>query len=398
MTFCQLRFILLLLLVYFLGGFWLLSSWTEARNLRASLTLICKVAWRKRAWSFYISESLGWRRLYPSLARKYRAPLQGSAHRSLSSSRLAIRWSCLFPSHASVFPDLSAGTSPLPKPKFSSRKWTLQPTPLSVSCENFAEPGVTWDNLNKKIKPEGPKGRALIHSSLITAAEFTTFHKGHHSITPKPLLWGRMLANCLFNPRLAPPFPPFFFLTDFEAKDYCFKISYVILCLHLKISPLPQRHWMWPSFPVAQVFPFQWSGFPSKYCSLGNLSLIVYFSWSHHLLIVNEPPSVFAFFIFHIGATIMSSEGCRRWHHLHCSPCLIGSRALLIAFLQRSQPRPLHPSQPRPFYPISFCCHPAFINYGAKCPLPSLFHAADGSWSSGVVLLRNQWLLWHVQW
>lgn len=149
---------------------------------------------------------------------------------------------------------------------------------------------------------------------------------------------------------------------------------------------------------VAQVFPFQWSGFPSKYCSLGNLSLIVYFSWPHHLLIVNEPPSVFVFFIFHIGAMIMSSEGCRRWHHLHCSPCLIGSRALLIAFLQRSQPRPLHPSQPRPFHPISFCCHPAFINYGAKCPLPSLFHAADGSWSSGVVLLRNQWLLWHIQW
>lgn len=111
--FCQLWFILLLLLVYFLGGFWLLSFWTEARNLRASLTLICEAAWRKRVWSFYISESLGWR-LYLSLVRKYRAPLQGSVHRSHSSSLLAMRWSCLFPSHASVFPDLSAGTSPLP--------------------------------------------------------------------------------------------------------------------------------------------------------------------------------------------------------------------------------------------------------------------------------------------
>lgn len=79
-------------------------------------------------------------------------------------------------------------------------------------------------------------------------------------------------------------------------------------------------------------------------------------------------------------------------------PCLIGSRALLIAFLQRSQPRPLNPSQSRPFRPISFCSYPAFITYGGKWALPSLFHAADGSWSSGVVMLRNQWLLRHVQW
>lgn len=69
-SFCQLWFILLLLLVYFLGGFWLLSFWTEARKLRASLTLTCQVEWRKPAPSFYISECLGWRRLYPSLVRK----------------------------------------------------------------------------------------------------------------------------------------------------------------------------------------------------------------------------------------------------------------------------------------------------------------------------------------
>lgn len=319
MTFCQLWFILLLLLVYFLGGFWLLSFWNEARNLRASLNLICKVAWRKQAWSFYISESLGWRRLYPSLVRKYRAPLQGSAHRSLFSFRLAMRWSCLFPSQASVFPDLSAGTSTLPKPKFSSRKWILQPTPLSVSCENFAEPEVTWDNINKKIKPEGPKGRVLIHSSLITATvcDFSQRPPQYHPKTTSARTYACQLpvqtqtGTTFFFKKI--------FFTALEAKDYCFKISYVILSLHLKISHLPQRHWMWSSFPVAQVFPFQWSGFPSKYCSLGNLSLIVYFSWPHHLLIVNEPRSVFAFFIFHIGAMIMSSEGCRPWHHLHCS-------------------------------------------------------------------------------
>lgn len=102
-------------LFIFLEGFGPLSLSTEARSLRASLTLICEVAWRKWAWSFYISESRGWRRLSPSLVRKYRALLQGSAYCSLSSSRLAMLWSCLFPSHASVFPDLSAGTSPLPE-------------------------------------------------------------------------------------------------------------------------------------------------------------------------------------------------------------------------------------------------------------------------------------------
>lgn len=86
-TFCQLWFILLLLLVYFLGGFWMLNFWTGTRKLWASLTLTCQMEWRKWAWFFYISECLGWRRLYSSLVfgeflNESRANLQSTEHNS----------------------------------------------------------------------------------------------------------------------------------------------------------------------------------------------------------------------------------------------------------------------------------------------------------------------------